>query len=348
MHAVHAAVQAIDHATRAVLEVQRLRDGASSLSSNALHTYDARFREELASLVDGLADHNSQNPPTESASLNKIRHLARSLHSLAPEEVNLAILSGLNEELPAIAGLVNPAAMEALRAAIRAYWEVKEDDLLVDSLGRLEEARLEVSNASLGFVPMRGPAERVWVGIDQAINDAQRELRSLALAHHVEFRNSLGAARTYAPCVVDDVRRLFMNLLHNALKYSDALRPPKRAWVRCAAAIDDSCLKLEFESWGTGVASDELERIFEAGARGRAAARGGRTGAGLGLLIARRVCLNHGWAIRLRSRPAVPGKDNVMVNRFVTTAEVLVPRELLWDNPEGDGPVDSVDAPLPG
>jgi len=84
------------------------------------------------------------------------------------------------------------------------------------------------------------------------------------------------------------------NLIDNAIKYT---RP--KGHVRAGAEVVDGRARLWVADDGPGLASDELETVFDRFHRGRAAADGEVSGSGLGLAIVRAVAAAHGgraWA----------------------------------------------------
>jgi signal transduction histidine kinase len=97
----------------------------------------------------------------------------------------------------------------------------------------------------------------------------------------------------------DQIRRLLMNLLLNAIRAIDS---GGHVWLRCEQ-VDDG-MRVVVEDDGTGVPDELRETLFEPYVTGR------QGGTGLGLAIARRIAIDHGY--RLRYEPA-PGKGTRMI-----------------------------------
>jgi signal transduction histidine kinase len=76
--------------------------------------------------------------------------------------------------------------------------------------------------------------------------------------------------------------RILQPLVENACRYG-------RHTIRLSVQRGRDGIRYAVEDDGPGIAEDERERIFEPGFRGRAAARNGAGGAGLGLALARRL-----------------------------------------------------------
>ena len=92
------------------------------------------------------------------------------------------------------------------------------------------------------------------------------------------------------------VERILQPIVENACRYG-------RRRVRISLHRDASQVHIVVEDDGPGIAADETERIFEAGARGSAARRA--TGGGLGLALSRRLA--RASAGDVRALPAAGG-----------------------------------------
>jgi len=94
------------------------------------------------------------------------------------------------------------------------------------------------------------------------------------------------------------LHRLFLVLLDNALKYSDADREV-RVEVNMAAKGEEPRVRVSVVNFGTGIRKDELPHIFERFYRADRV-RGG-DGYGLGLSLAQSIAHSHGAVIEARS-----------------------------------------------
>jgi signal transduction histidine kinase len=90
------------------------------------------------------------------------------------------------------------------------------------------------------------------------------------------------------------LRRALMNLISNALKYSD---PGSRIGVRLAH--DDKALLITVEDSGIGILDADREQLFEPFHRGGNVEN--ISGTGLGLAIVKQVVDLHGGAIAVES-----------------------------------------------
>ena len=81
------------------------------------------------------------------------------------------------------------------------------------------------------------------------------------------------------------------HLVDNAVAYS-----PPGTTVHLAAGERDGTVTISVRDEGPGVASDDLERIFEPFVRGTTSGR--TSGSGLGLALVRRIAAGHGGSVR--------------------------------------------------
>ncbi len=93
------------------------------------------------------------------------------------------------------------------------------------------------------------------------------------------------------------LRRVFQNLISNAIKFSGGRRPE----VHIAACHKDRQWLISVRDRGIGVPTDQHERIFQIFQRGKAS--GKIPGAGIGLAVCRRVVEHHGGRIWVESQP---------------------------------------------
>ncbi len=89
--------------------------------------------------------------------------------------------------------------------------------------------------------------------------------------------------------------QIFSNLVGNALKFT-----PQDGTIRIAVRRRDNEVQFSVSDTGPGIAKEELPKIFQKYWQGR----GGRTGAGLGLYIAKALVDAHGGRIWVESAPS--------------------------------------------
>jgi signal transduction histidine kinase len=109
------------------------------------------------------------------------------------------------------------------------------------------------------------------------------------------------AAEDGLPAVTGDaalLRRLLVNLLDNAAKYSE---PP--APVTMAVRRADGAAIIEVRDFGIGIAPEDLPRLFTPFFRTDRSRARGTGGTGLGLALAKRIAEAHGGTISAESAP---------------------------------------------
>ena len=109
----------------------------------------------------------------------------------------------------------------------------------------------------------------------------------------------------------DEIGRIVLNLIDNAYRYSPVGSPPPR--VTTKAAERDAIV--EVSDAGAGIASADLDRIFEPFARLHADADAGE-GSGLGLAIARNLAHRNGGQLTVTSRPGQGSTFRLALPRF--------------------------------
>lgn len=126
------------------------------------------------------------------------------------------------------------------------------------------------------------------VDIDGVVREAVDDLRTLCSAHQIEI--VVGAPS--GARVLGERKQILMalrNLLTNALAYS-----PPHTRVSVTVATHDGIVDVSVKDQGIGIASHDLDRVFERFYRVDPARSRGTGGTGLGLAIVKHVCLNHG------------------------------------------------------
>lgn len=181
--------------------------------------------------------------------------------------------------------VVDPSELDEVRRIVRVLTGVmRTNDLAVERV-------LELVGSLRTFGrPDRADVDRVDVheGLDTAIT----------LLRH-QWKDRIDIRRDYAElprieCYPQQLNQLFMNLLLNAIQAIDG---PGAVTARTRA--EERGVRVEVEDTGSGIAPENLERIFEPGFT----TKGARVGMGLGLLMARQIVDRHGGSIHVRSTP---------------------------------------------
>jgi signal transduction histidine kinase len=135
----------------------------------------------------------------------------------------------------------------------------------------------------------RAPPQRP-TDLAEVVTDAAAELGPLADAHEL----SIAVAPAVVPGVRDDLHRLVLNLLENAVQHT-----PPGTHISATTRSDGLMATLVVEDDGPGIDPALERRVFERFVRG--SGDGGR-GSGLGLAIVDAVATSHGGTVAL-ARP---------------------------------------------
>jgi heavy metal sensor kinase len=148
------------------------------------------------------------------------------------------------------------------------------------------------------------------------VNGAARELRGLAEARDIRIRVA-GADEATIAGNEPALRRLFLALLDNALKYSEP-----GTEVRVSIGEKNGKIVAEVEDQGMGISAEELPHIFQRFYRANKSRSDG--GHGLGLSLAQSIAVAHDATIEVSSEP---GRGTVFQVSFArrVVQEKLVP-----------------------
>jgi len=148
---------------------------------------------------------------------------------------------------------------------------------------------LDVSRIESGRMPVR---PRV-VGVSELVSQAAETLAPIAAQAEVELHMSLPDRLPQVDVDPDRLVQVLSNLIGNAIKYT-----PRGGSVRVAAEADQDIVRVTIADTGIGISEHELPQVFD---RFWQSKRTNRSGAGLGLAIARGIVRSHGGRIWIDS-----------------------------------------------
>jgi two-component system, OmpR family, sensor kinase len=217
-------------------------------------------------MLAALGDARSQTQ----AMLDRQREfVADASHELrTPLTSVLANLELLAEELD---GEQADSAHAALRATRR--------------MRRLVGDLLLLARADANRAPPQRPTD-----LGEVVTEAAAELGPLAYEHDL----SISVESAVVPGVRDDLHRMVLNLLENAVQHT-----PPGTHINATVTGDGATAKIVVQDDGPGIDPAIERRVFDRFVRG--AGDGGR-GSGLGLAIVRAVAESHGGTVLL-TRP---------------------------------------------
>ena len=237
--------------------------------------------------------------------------LARSFNAMA---ANLATSQALRQQL--VADVAHE--LRTPLANIRGYLEAIEDGVVSADEATLRILREEAAqlNALVDDLQELAQAEagelrlaRVPVSPRELVERATEAARPRAVERGVSL---VGEAAHELPPVAVDLQRMgqvLQNLLTNALRHT-----PAGGRVTISAALaPDGRVALIVADTGSGIAPEDLPRIFERFYRADSARARATGGSGLGLTIARRLVEAHGGGIEVESSLGVGSRFTVLL-----------------------------------
>jgi signal transduction histidine kinase/putative methionine-R-sulfoxide reductase with GAF domain len=161
-----------------------------------------------------------------------------------------------------------------------------------DRLTRLVRDILDLSRLEAG----QRPLQLARFELDRVVRDVIDSLEAVARPRRLVIEAVIEPG-LMVEADPDLVRRLMVNLIANALKYS-----PDGGRVRVGASADGETWSAAVEDQGPGIPPEDQARIFERFFRGR---QGGQEteGTGLGLAISRGIVELHGGRLWVESPP---------------------------------------------
>jgi two-component system OmpR family sensor kinase len=273
------AMEPIAELTDAAREIARTGDPAGSIPRPQADDEVAELSTTLEEMLHSL---DGARTETENALARQRQFVADASHELrTPLTSVLANLELLEETLD---GEHREAAASALRSSRR--------------MRRLVADLLLLARADAG----REPPKRT-VDLSSVVTDAASELEPVAGDHEISISAPSGLE---IEGVQDELHRLVLNLMENALRHTD----PGTA-VEASVERSNGHIVLAVEDDGPGIPPELQDKVFERFFR----AHGDRSGSsGLGLSIVRAVAESHNGNVTLE--PPLDGRGARFVVRF--------------------------------
>jgi heavy metal sensor kinase len=208
-------------------------------------------------------------------------------------------MADASHELRTPVAIVCGESEVALSQQVRSTEEYRESLAIVHDEGRrltrIVEDLFTLTRADAGQYKF----EPATFYLDETIGECVRAVRSLAAQHGLELQYKYTGDELLFRGDEGLIRRLILNLLDNAIKFT-----PAGGQVRVNIARDDSSYALRITDTGTGIPVEAQPLIFERfyrvdQARSRNGETGGSGGAGLGLSIVSWIVEMHGGRISL-------------------------------------------------
>jgi heavy metal sensor kinase len=162
----------------------------------------------------------------------------------------------------------------------------------IERTSNLVENLLLIAKADAG----RADFSKRSIDVVAAVDEACSQAAVLAQVKGIDLTKRLPDRSISVPADPDALRRLFLNLLDNAVKYT-----PSGGKVEVALEQSDGHVSGVVRDTGIGIPSDDLPHIFDRFYRVDRARSRAQGGAGLGLAIARWIAEAHGGTLSVES-----------------------------------------------
>jgi signal transduction histidine kinase len=290
-------------------EVQRTSPDTASI----MLTGYASLESAISALRSGAYDYLMKPSDVEElrSTINRAierRELRRRLVELEEvDRLKTQFLSMASHELrtplTAVSGFIQVARRRLARASEREGVDWKDEARRAAEtlelaqrqsrrLGRLVDELLDVSRLQLGRVEIHNTDIDIIASVRETIERTrlQEPTRPFELGEHVGAATILGDR--------DRIDQVFENLISNAMKYSPADAP-----ITISVSMEGDEVHVAVRDRGIGIATDELESIFNLFYRSPDPRAGHVSGLGLGLFISREIVKRHGGSLWAESGP---------------------------------------------
>jgi len=216
----------------------------------------------------------------------------KKLDQLKDEFIGL-VSHELRSPLTVITGAVNTALTEAERLSPEETHQLLKDAALeAESLSHLLGNLLELSRMQANRLFLHAEP----ISVKKVIQSTVEEVKRQSSAH--QFVVNL--PRKLPPLYADELRleRILYNLLENAVKYS-----PQGGEIRVFVKPEEEYLVIGVSDQGSGISPADQAKLFRPFQRLEESRPDGVGGAGLGLLVCRRLVEAHGGRIWVESEP---------------------------------------------
>jgi signal transduction histidine kinase len=151
------------------------------------------------------------------------------------------------------------------------------------------------------------------VSIDELVSNVEDITRPLVSSKHLEYRQSPGERELCVLADFDKTQQIILNLVSNAIKFTDPAGRLEIAW-----ATQDSAVRISVTDTGIGIPADRLESVFEPFVQVSSVRPRPAGGTGLGLSISRDFARGMDGQLLVESEPGKGSTFTLVLPRAST------------------------------
>ena len=204
--------------------------------------------------------------------------------------------------------------------ALAGYGELLADQVIgpmsepqLDILERMRSVTMHLSamiEEILAFTSLEEGRETVRPTeflAEDLVRSALALMEPMAEQRKIQLVPKLGTTSVRMTSDIDKLRQILVNLLGNAIKFTD------RGSVSMRLTRGTTSVRIDIEDTGIGIPADELPRLFRPFAQVDTGLTRRHGGTGLGLYISRRLATMLGGHIEVASEPGVGSTFSVVL-----------------------------------
>ncbi len=263
-------------------------------------------------------------------------HSGMQQHAAELEELNRELASASRFKTQFVATMSHElrTPLSAIVAAAELLGRAKLDEraqISVQTIGEAAEALFSLINSVLDFSKIEAgklELQSAAFEIDGVLEGAAEVVAQLARDRGITLYTYVEPGLPTLRGDADRLRQILLNLLGNAVKFTERGHVVARVFSITEIAPDEVALRFEVQDTGIGIAPDVVARLFEPFVQADESTSRRFGGTGLGLSIAKRLVELMDGEIGVRSRPE-GGSLFWFTARFGAVAGAQAPKRAL-------------------